>query len=77
MIEVLDCGVIDYGEAWGRQHAYFDALLASRGESSADRQARGVLMLCEHPHVYTLGKSGQANNLLVSESCFRSIGGRY
>ena len=31
MIEVLDCGVIDYGEAWGRQQAYFDALLASRG----------------------------------------------
>ncbi len=77
MIEVLDCGVIDYGEAWGRQQAYFDALLASRGESSADRQARGVLMLCEHPHVYTLGKSGQANNLLVSESFLRSIGASY
>lgn len=76
MIEVLDKGVIDYGEAWPQQQAHFDALLSSAGQPAGDG-ARGVLMLCEHPHVYTLGKSGQANNLLVSETFLKSIGASY
>lgn len=76
MIEVQDKGVIAYGEAWTQQQAHFDALLATAGQP-ADDGARGVLMLCEHPHVYTLGKSGQANNLLVSETFLKSIGASY
>lgn len=76
MIEVLDKGVIDYGDAWTQQQEHFNALLANTAQP-ADNEARGVLMLCEHPHVYTLGKSGHANNLLVSETFLKSIGASY
>lgn len=76
MIEVIDRGVIDYGTAWEEQQRHFAGLLASAGEPS-EAGARGILMLCEHPHVYTLGKSGRANNLLVSETFLKSIGASY
>lgn len=77
MIEVLDKGVIDYGAAWEEQQQHFNTLLASTGRATADTEAKSVLMLCEHPHVYTLGKSGHANNLLVSETFLKSIGASY
>ena len=76
MIEVRDEGVIDYGAAWERQRGFFDEMLGRVAAGAAD-EARGVLMLCEHPHVYTLGKSGRENNLLVSEAFLRSIGATY
>lgn len=75
MIEVLDRGVIDYGAAWGEQQEHFNTLLAS--PATADDGARGVLMLCEHPHVYTLGKSGHEGNLLVSPAFLETIGASY
>lgn len=86
MIRVVDCGVIDYGTAWETQRHYFDGLLVETAAAGADgtegihpsgSAPRGVLMLCEHPHVYTLGKSGHANNLLVSETFLKSIGASY
>lgn len=77
MIEVLDCGVIDYGAAWERQQGFFDDLLNRPAVGGSAAGAKGVLMLCEHPHVYTLGKSGKANNLLVSEAFLSSIGASY
>lgn len=36
-----------------------------------------TLILCEHPHVYTLGKSGKAGNLLVDEAFLQRIGASY
>lgn len=79
MIEVLDKGVIDYGDAWEEQQRHFNTLLANAetAASEAMNEPKGVLMLCEHPHVYTLGKSGHANNLLVSETFLKSIGASY
>lgn len=77
MIEVLDKGVVDYGAAWEEQQQHFNTLLASTGRATVDTGAKGVLMLCEHPHVYTLGKSGHSNNLLVSETFLKSIGASY
>lgn len=70
MIEIRDCGIIDYDAAWKQQQQYFDQIL--NGERSD-----GILMLCEHPHVYTLGRSGQQNNLLVSDAFLQSIGASY
>lgn len=72
MIEVLDKGIIDYGDAWAEQQEHFETLL-----SDSRHSANGMLMLCEHPHVYTLGKSGQANNLLVSPEFLEKIGASY
>ncbi|MDR0954735.1 MAG: lipoyl(octanoyl) transferase LipB [Rikenellaceae bacterium] len=73
-IEVVDWGLIEYGAAYQRQREAFDALTEAKRRGQAGRQ---MLLLCEHPHVYTLGKSGTAENLLVSEAFLQSIGATY
>lgn len=82
----MDCGTIDYGECWDLQRSLFDRMVArasarTSGESAAagedDIPDAGYVLLCEHPHVYTLGKSGRESNLLVNEEFLRSIGARY
>lgn len=69
-IEVVDLGVIEYGKAWNIQKEYFGGLLSKE-------KSQNVLLYCEHPHVYTLGKSGEAENLLISEEFLRSIDATY
>lgn len=71
VLKVTDLGTIDYAAAWDLQRQAFDALTAAKKGGPAAGQ---LLLLCEHPHVYTLGKSGVAANLLVSEEFLRSIG---
>ncbi len=66
-VELLDPGTVDYAEGVARQKELFEKLIA-------ERETAGWLILCEHPHVYTLGKSGKAENLLVSEEFLREKG---
>lgn len=53
-----------------------EPVLSKLGTGSSDTEV-GVLMLCEHPHVYTLGKSGHINNLLVDSTFLERIGATY
>ena len=55
-----DLGLIDYDAAWGLQDRLAGEI--ARGERPP------TLLLLEHPHTYTFGRSGQAANLLWSES---------
>ncbi|MCE3007212.1 MAG: lipoyl(octanoyl) transferase LipB [Bacteroidetes bacterium] len=63
-----DWGRIDYADAWNRQKDYLhrtaELKMAAR---RADREpvTPNYLVFCEHPPVYTLGKSGDAGHLLV------------
>ncbi|MFI3263282.1 MAG: lipoyl(octanoyl) transferase LipB [Rikenellaceae bacterium] len=68
-IRLEDKGVVDYKEAWEVQSDYFNKIQEGSGED--------VLMLCEHPHVYTLGKNGCRENMLVTDSFLDSIGATY
>ena len=70
-MKITDLGTIDYAAAWEEQRKIFDALTRAKQEGREGKQA---LLLCEHPHVYTLGRSGAAENLLVSEAFLRQIG---
>ena len=69
-VKVIDLGTMDYQEAWDYQEKLFkeviDIKLANRDKSD-DQQipTPNYLIFCEHPHVYTLGKSGSAQNLLL------------
>lgn len=72
MIEVQyeDWGLIDYKMAWERQEEYFAKTLAiksSNRTNGLDEPRPNYLIFCEHPHVYTLGKSGDLSNLLLDE----------
>ncbi len=63
-------GLIDYQEAWDYQETLFkntvDQKIRMRnGEETGS--TKNYLLFCEHPHVYTLGKSGDASNLLLNE----------
>jgi lipoate-protein ligase B len=64
--DVLDLGLIDYDEAWRLQETYASQI--SRGERSP------TLLLLEHPHIYTFGTGGHAENILWSEQQLRERG---
>jgi lipoyl(octanoyl) transferase len=62
-------GVKDYQQAWDYQTELFNKViemkLANR-DQALKKPTENHLIFCEHPHVYTLGKSGSKNNLLAS-----------
>lgn len=62
-MECINWGIVEYAEAWNRQTELFNARVEAK---KTQNQLPDLLVLCEHPHVYTLGKSGVIENLLVS-----------
>ncbi len=70
-VKIVDTGVMHYGEALEKQRSYFEQIATNDGEIC------GVLMLVEHPHVYTLGKSGDAHNLLINADFLKQINAEY
>jgi len=62
-IEFQDWGLVEYNEAWAKQDKLFSATIDTKmqGQSTTN-----YLVFCEHPHVYTLGKSGDEQNLLLN-----------
>ncbi|MDL2320305.1 lipoyl(octanoyl) transferase LipB [Alistipes sp. OttesenSCG-928-B03] len=73
-----DAGVGSDGAASGNTTASSDAAASrSANETAADTNTQPTLILCEHPHVYTLGRSGAEANMLMSEEFIRSVGATY
>ncbi|MFW6226866.1 MAG: lipoyl(octanoyl) transferase LipB [Bacteroidota bacterium] len=70
-IVINDLGLIDYQEAWDIQEALFNHNLEVK--KSGKGNVKNNLLFCEHPHVYTLGKSGQPGNLLVDDDFLKKI----
>lgn len=66
---------MEYAACWELQREFFDALL--RTKETGENNEKQTLLLVEHPHVYTLGKSGHEGNLLVNEEFLKSIGATY
>ncbi|MES3019156.1 MAG: lipoyl(octanoyl) transferase LipB [Bacteroidota bacterium] len=65
-----DWGVLDYQEAWDRQETIFSATVAAKvanRNNNSETPVPNHLIFVEHPHVYTLGKSGKPENLLLDE----------
>ena len=67
-----DLGKIDYKEAWDYQEKLFREVIAIKLENRnlpevQQAETTNYLLFCEHPHVYTLGKSGDEGNLLLNE----------
>ena len=83
MQEVLfkDLGLIDYKEAWDFQEVLFkanvDAKIENRRAEKVVTPTQSHLIFCEHPHVYTLGKSGDETHLLLSEAMLKQKGATY
>ncbi len=70
--QFFDLGLIDYQAAWDEQERLFadtvQLKIANRKRTEEDQLATpNYLLFCSHPHVYTLGKSGKPENLLLDE----------
>lgn len=61
-----DLGIIDYQQAWDYQLELFQGIIDHKKNEKETEKPDNVILFCEHPHVYTLGKSGQENNLLIN-----------
>jgi len=70
-VEIQDLGNRDYKETWDYQEELFkgivDTKIKNRRED-ARLKTNNYFLFVEHPHVYTLGKSGDISNLLVDEA---------
>ncbi len=67
-----DLGLMDYQQAWKYQESLFSEIVNQKMlnrnvEQQAQTPTKSYLLLCEHPPVYTLGKSGDEKNLLLGE----------
>ncbi|HMN89385.1 MAG TPA: lipoyl(octanoyl) transferase, partial [Saprospiraceae bacterium] len=76
-----DLNLIGYREAWSYQEACLKALVDAKLQNRLHRQAgqpalpqQHYLLFCEHTPVYTLGKSGSMDHLLLSEAELRTQG---
>lgn len=79
-IQVEDLGQKDYKETWEYQEKLFqetlDLKIANRREGT-DIETPNYFLFVEHPHVYTLGKSGDFSNLLINEKQLEEKGATY
>jgi len=79
-IQLLDLGQKDYKETWEYQEELFkdivDLKIRNRREE-LDLETPNYLLFVEHPHVYTLGKSGDFSNLLLSEKQLEAKGATF
>ncbi len=69
-LQTTDWGVIPYDEAWKKQEGIFDEVIRAK---LAEEAYDNTIIFCEHPHVYTLGRHGQANNMLLGEEQLKAI----
>ena len=81
-IYVTDLGSIDFKKAWDYQTVLFEKVLAAKTANRLlrlhEQQAtENHLLFCQHPHVYTLGKSGKENNLLLSPAGLSTVNASY
>ena len=76
-VQLIRLGLVDYKEAWDYQEKLYEHIssikLANRSRVDQD-ETPNYLILCEHPPVYTLGKSGSTDNLLLDEAGLKEAG---
>lgn len=76
-INYIDWGLIDYKEAWDKQEMIFKGKIDEKLSSPKTSSIEQDFILCEHPHVYTLGMHGEVNNLLINEDFLKKINATY
>ena len=79
-VSYKDLGLIDYKKCWDFQEELFAEILTVKSSNRKEDKTvatKNHLIFCEHPHVYTLGKSGDEKNLLVNEDYLKSRGATF
>ena len=79
-IKLQDLGLKDYKETWDYQEDLFKSIVDTKiknRRSNSEDKTQNYFLFVEHPHVYTLGKSGDEANLLLSEEQLKAKGATY
>jgi len=77
IIELEDLGLCDYRVAWDHQTKVHESLIGMKRSQAGDVEVRQKLILCQHPHVYTLGKSGKEGHLKIADEELREINAEF
>lgn len=79
MAEIIfqDLGSKDYKETWDYQEELFGKWMDYKREGSIGIAPEQYLLFVEHPHVYTLGKSGDESNMLIHSEFLKKINATY
>jgi lipoyl(octanoyl) transferase len=78
-----ELGLVDYAEAWAYQEKLFNGIVATKMENRQEgdmlrhKLTPNYLLFCQHPHVYTLGKSGHDEYLLLDDKALQEKGATY
>lgn len=70
-MKIEDWKHISYSEAWERQTELFNSIIKARSEG---QPYENRIIFCTHPHVYTIGKHGKQENMLISDDMLSRIG---
>lgn len=78
----IDLGLVDYKEAWDFQTDLYSKIRAVKIENrnlppESQKPTDNYLIFCQHPHVYTLGRNGKENNLLIKKENLGAINATY
>ena len=78
----IHLGLVDYKEAWDYQAEIFNKIIAVKTgnrtlPAEGQKATENYVIFCEHPHVFTLGKSGDEKNLLIPKENLDSIQATY
>jgi lipoyl(octanoyl) transferase len=79
-VNFQDLGRQDYKETWDKQERLFKSILdikIKNRREDAGLETENYLLFVEHDHVYTLGKSGDLENLLANEQLLENIGATF
>lgn len=71
IMKIEQWGTVPYSDAWDRQTELFNALVAAK---QAGMPYENRIIFVQHPHVYTLGRSGKDANMLLGEAQLQAIG---
>jgi lipoyl(octanoyl) transferase len=71
-VSFIDLGLMDYKKAWDYQASLQKRIVDAKAGIQAET-VKNYLLFVEHPHVFTLGKSGRENNLLIPDDVLSSI----
>ncbi|MBB5635732.1 lipoyl(octanoyl) transferase [Pedobacter cryoconitis] len=79
-VKFVDWGLVDYQDAWNNQELIFKDTIAVKTNNRIQEitdETPNFLIFCEHPHVYTLGKSGHPEYLLLDEEGLKEKNASY
>ncbi|BDD05880.1 lipoyl(octanoyl) transferase LipB [Aureibacter tunicatorum] len=80
-VRYRNLGTIDYKQAWDLQEEIFSSIIDrkiyNRNNEDQQKLTENHLLVCQHPHVYTLGKSGDASHLLLNDEGLQKASATY